>query len=191
MTTRLIFVSIATSALLIGCAGPVGSADDARSGWNQTNNSLQQGSGSAQSAGAPAPSGIDNPVFRPLVTNTVNTDYNCSDSGSINYNGNYYINTDDVGATVEFDYQATFKGCSDGNLTIDGELDYALEVESSDTSNRVSYSYEGNLVWSGSVEGSCDVSMSALVETGVGSASIDYQGSICGYDAALTLNVSG
>ncbi len=190
MTTRLIFVSIATSALLIGCAGPVGSEDDARSGWAQTNASLQQGGNSAQSAGAPAPSG-ENPVFRATIANTVNYDYSCSESGSINYNGNYYVNTDDVGATIEFDYQASFKDCSDGSLTVDGDVDYALAVENSDTGSRISYSYDGNLVWSGSVEGSCDVSMSALVETSTEGVSIDYKGSICGYDAAATLNVAG
>ncbi|HFE45721.1 MAG TPA: hypothetical protein ENJ18_09565 [Nannocystis exedens] len=191
MTTRLIFVSIATSALLIGCAGPVGSEDDARSGWNQTDASLKQGGNSAQSAGAPAPSG-ENPVFRAIVASSVDYDYNCKDSGVINYKGNYYVDTENVGvADVDFDFQATFKGCTNGDLTIDGEIDYALEVESSDTANRVSYSYEGDLVWSGSVEGTCAVSMSALVETGIDGISVDYKGSLCGFDAAATLSVSG
>ena len=69
-------------------------------------------------------------------------------------------------------------------------LDYAMSVETTDTSSSVVYSYDGDLVWSGDVSGACVISMKASVSAtaGVG-ASVSYEGSICGYDAAATLNV--
>lgn len=187
MTIRLALVSLATSVLVIGCAGPVGSQEDARSGWTRTNAVLESGGNAAQAGGATAPT--EDPVFRAGTAVTVNYDYTCPGAGSITYNGNYYVDT--VGsANVEFNYEAEFNKCTDGNgLTIDGLIDYALSVETSDTGSSVVYSYEGELTWDGDVQGSCELSMNASVTTTTTSASVSYSGSICGYDAAATLNV--
>ena len=187
MTIRLALVSLATSVLVIGCAGPVGSQEDARAGWTRTNSVLESGNSAAQAGGATAPT--EDPVFRAGTPVSVNFEYGCPGAGTISYIGNYYIDT--VGATnVEFNYEAEFKKCTDGNgLTIDGTIDYAMSVETSDTGSSVVYSYDGELTWDGDVQGSCEISMSASVTTTTTSASVSYSGSICGYDAAATLNV--
>ncbi len=188
MRNRLLLASLASSALLVGCAGPVGSEEDARTGWAQTNAVLGTGASSAQSAGAVAPD--EDPVFRAGNAVSVNYDYDCTGSGSVNYNGNYYFDASNVGSNVEFNYEADFKKCSDGSLTIDGTLDYALTADTTDTTSNLTYSYVGDLVWSGSVDGSCEIDMTGSFSAGGGAASISYKGSICGYDAAATLNVT-
>ncbi len=188
MRNRLLLASLATSALLVGCAGPVGSEEDARTGWAQTNAALGAGASSAQASnGATAPD--EDPVFRAGNAVSVNYEHSCN-SGSINYNGNYYFDASNVGSAVEFNYEAEFDKCSDGSLTIDGMLDYALTADTTDTTSNVTYTYKGDLVWSGSVDGSCEIDMTGSVSAGGGSASVSYKGSICGYDAAATLNVT-
>jgi len=187
MNNRLLVASFAASALLAGCAGDVGSEEDARAGWAPTNAALAAGSSSAQSAGATAPD--ENPVFRAGTAVSVNYDHSCS-SGTINYNGNYFVDASDAGSAVDFDYQANFDSCSDGNLTIDGSLDYKLTAEATDAGSNLTYSYSGELVWSGSVEGSCTIEMTSSFSATEASAGVSYSGKICGYDAAATLNVS-
>ncbi|MCB9704703.1 MAG: hypothetical protein H6711_22700 [Myxococcales bacterium] len=192
MTIRLATTAIASTLLLVGCAGEVGSADDAAAGWAKTNVVLQSGGSAAQGAGAGATSPDQNPTFRAGTPVSVNYEYSCPNGGSIAYNGNYYIDAGMVGggANVEFNYEADLKKCKNDGLTIDGTLDYAMSVETTDTSSSVVYSYDGDLVWSGDVSGACVISMKASVSAtaGVG-ASVSYEGSICGYDAAATLNV--
>jgi len=188
MHNRLLIASLAASSLLVGCAADVGSEEDARAGWAPTNAALAAGASSAQSsAGAVAPD--ENPVLRAGNAVSVNYDHSCS-SGSINYNGNYFFDASDIGSAVEFDYQADFDKCSDGSLTIDGSLDYALSAEASDAGSNLTYTYSGELVWSGSVEGSCAIDMTGVFSATSTSAGVSYSGKICGFDAAVTLNVS-
>jgi len=188
MRNRLVIASFATSALLAGCVGDVGSEEDARAGWAPTSTVLAMGASSAESsAGATAPD--ENPVLRAGNAVSVNYDHSCS-SGSINYNGNYFFDASNIGSAVDFDYQADFDKCSDGNLTIDGSLDYKLTAEATDAGSNLTYSYSGELVWSGSVEGSCAIEMTSSFSATEASAGVSYSGKICGYDAAATLNVS-
>jgi len=191
MNTRLIFASLATSALLIGCTEPVSSEADAQAGWEQTNTVLGAGANGAQSGNAGATAPDEDPQFRASTAVSVNFDYDCASSGSINYNGNYYVDTDNLGgANVDYDYQAEFDKCSADGLTIDGMLDYALSVETTDTTSSLKYTYDGELVWTGNVEGSCEIKMTGSVQAGNGAASISYDGSICGFDASATLSVN-
>jgi len=99
------------------------------------------------------------------------------------------------------DFLAGFKRYFKGEIvdevyTAFGQLDYAASVSTSDTGTSITYDYKGDLTWSGDVEGGCVIDMQGSVTTttggvGPGSVSISYKGSICGYDAAATLNVNG
>ena len=110
-------------------------------------------------------------------------------TGSIAFSGTYNVNTD-AGAQVEFAYDTEFKKCKVDGLRIDGDLAYDLSVATSDTSSSVVYSYQGEIKWSGEIKGSCVIDMTGSVSATVGSASVEYKGSVCGYDASATLNVS-
>lgn len=188
MTRTTIAAIVGTLGICVsGCAGDVGSAEDARAGWVKTEAQLSSGSNGAQSAGAPAG---DVPVFRadPLSIN-VDFDYSCASGGSINYKGSYKVSTAPGATGVDFDYAATFKGCDAGGVTIDGDVDYSAVVATSDAGSSVDYSYRGDLTWKGDVEGACVVEMDASVSTSAAGVSVSYKGSICGYDAAASLNV--
>ena len=186
----LVVVALGMTSGTIACSGEVGSADDARAGWAKTNATLSAGGAAAQGApGAPA-DGDSAPRALPVAVD-VDFTYACPGGGDIRYVGTYDVATGGASADVTFNYTATFDGCDAGGLTVDGELDYASSVQTTDTSSAVQFSYKGELTWKGDVDGSCAISMEASVSATVGAASVTYKGSICGYDAAATLNVGG
>jgi len=187
MRTTFVAIIGTVGICLSGCAGDVGSADDARAGWVKTEGQLSSGASNAQSAGAPA---SDVPVFRadPLSIN-VDFNYSCVGGGSINYKGSYKVSSTPGATGVDFDYAATFNGCDAAGVVIDGDVDYSAAVATNDAGSSVDYKYRGDLTWKGDVEGACVVEMEASVSTGAAGVSISYKGSICGYDAAASLNV--
>lgn len=188
------FASMMVVAMVVvGCGGDV-SEDDARAGWAKTNAVLASGSAAAQgSAGDTA----QDPGYRALPVGTsVDFEYACQGGGTLHFVGTYEVVTGGVGTGVDFTYDAAFAACNAAGVTVDGELSYASTVSTSDTGSSVTYSYKGELSWSGDVDGSCGIDMEGSVTTttggvGAGSVSISYKGTICGYDAAATLNVNG
>ncbi|HRI07825.1 MAG TPA: hypothetical protein PKW35_08415 [Nannocystaceae bacterium] len=187
------FASMMVVAMVVvGCGGDV-SEDDARSGWAKTNAVLSSGGMAAQSSAGDT---AQDPSYRALPVGTsVDYQYACSGGGTLHFVGTYEVATG-LGTDVNFTYDATFAGCDAGGVTVDGQLDYAASVSTSDTGTSITYDYKGDLTWSGDVEGGCVIDMQGSVTTttggvGPGSVSISYKGSICGYDAAATLNVNG
>lgn len=188
MTQRII-TALFASTLLVACGGDVESPEDARAGWAKTSAALASGGAAAQ-GGAGGAAAEDDTSFRAGgVDIAVNVDAPCQDGGSIAISGTYNVNTD-AGAQVEFAYDTEFKKCKVDGLRIDGDLAYDLSVVTTDTSSSVVYAYQGEIKWSGEIKGSCVIDMTGSVMTSTGSASVEYKGSVCGYDASATLNVN-
>lgn len=187
MNLRLV-PALFASTLLCACASPVDNPDDARAGWAKTSVALASGSAAAQGGGAGQTAEDDTSFRAGSVDVGVDFKYQCVDGGSIHYTGATHVATD-AGSQVTFNYDAAFDKCEADGLTIDGDLAYDLAVETTDTTSSVIYSYKGELEWSGQIKGSCEIDMTGAVMTSTGSASVQYKGSICGYDAAVTLNV--
>ncbi|MEZ4448537.1 MAG: hypothetical protein R3B09_03580 [Nannocystaceae bacterium] len=187
--TRRIAPALLASTLLYACASPVDNPDDARAGWAKTTVALSSGSAAAQGGGAGQTAPEDTAFRAGSVDVGVDFKYQCANGGSIHYKGATHV-ASDVGSQVTFNYDAAFDGCEADGLTIDGDLTYDLAVETTDTTSSVVYTYKGELEWSGQVKGSCEIDMTGSVMTSTGSASVQYKGSICGYDAAVTLNVT-
>ncbi len=179
------FCLCAGMLLLAACdsAEAVNSEDDAAKGWVATQSALENGSNSVQTRAADTTVNID-------------ASADCLNGGSAHFKGTLETTVDlenpTAGNSTNFDYTTTFSGCTTQGVTIDGALDYQLMTSTSgDGSASVNYAYSGEVTWSGDVNGSCVIDMTASVETGPTSVSATYSGTVCGFDASATLNVSG
>jgi len=145
--------------VVVGCGGDV-SEDDARSGWAKTNAVLSSGGMAAQSSAGDT---AQDPSYRALPVGTsVDYQYACSGGGTLHFVGTYEVATG-LGTDVNFTYDATFAGCDAGGVTVDGQLDYAASVSTSDTGTSITYDYKGDLTWSGDVEGGCVIGEGSLL----------------------------
>ena len=88
----------------------------------------------------------------------------------------------------------SFDACEVDGVVMDGDITYAQQLESRGTAESLDidyhWSYEGVVDFSGAVEGSCEVDLSASL-TGDGSDDLEldlanrtYAGTMCGFDGA-------
>jgi len=186
MRTSIVLSLCASVLMLCACdsASAVSSEDDAAKGWASTQTALAQGSSEVQTTRA-AQTTVD-----------IDASSDCQGGGTAHFKGSLEttvdVNDPLAGNSTNFDYTTTFAGCSTLGVTIDGTIDYQLMTTTSgEGAATVNYTYVGDLEWSGDVSGSCKIDMTASIETGTASVSATYSGTICGYDASATLNVSG
>lgn len=166
--TRLMTIVAATAlACAAGCGSQV-TKKEAREGWSATSNALIGGQVAAATAGS----------------GNVDFAYGCLGGGSAEFAGTYNGEEEDFSFTVGFDQ------CRSQGVTIDGDLEFLLDVETSETGASVTYSYVGHLEWSGDVNGSCDIDMQGNASASTTGASVSYDGSVCGHDASATLSSS-
>lgn len=132
-------------------------------------------------------------MFRESVEGPVDYDFACMGGGTVHFSGSVQASSDPAGGQAMFELSTDFVGCEvkGGNITIDGGMDYAASASASSSGDAdVTFAMNGSLSFSDDIDGSCafDVKFSATA-TGDGSAGVLYSGSICGRDAAVTLNV--
>lgn len=170
MRNRLVLIPILLS---FGCAGDEPVSDDVAKGWRSTQLAFEDDKADWQE-------GVD-------VDGSLDVSLDCPDGGSYRVAGSY--DNDE-----KFDLTMAFDGCGADGVVIDGELALHAEVAVSESSTRVSMSYEGDLEWSGAAKGSCAIDMTAMVavETGHDSAEVDaeFHGDICGYDADAVVHAA-
>lgn len=198
MRSILIVVSVACVSV-VGCGNSV-SEEDTRVAWASTNLALAQGQAQAQAiaqTGVPAaPSGEAEEV-RPRAAAQVDYTWTCTEGGSARFVGSAEALVSDVGTSeVSFELATDFEGCTVLGVTISGSLDYAAAVSTGAGSASTTLTMKGGLDYSGKVEGSCEIDMTASVSVsggagGAGSVGASYDGSICGHSAKATLNVQG
>ncbi|TPV93942.1 MAG: hypothetical protein B7733_17880 [Myxococcales bacterium FL481] len=74
-------------------------------------------------------------------------------------------------------FDVEFYGCTIGNVTMDGDLGFSLTVsDTSSSTTTIGFAYEGHVVWSGGVDGSCDFDLR-------GDSTGRMSGQICGQSA--------
>ena len=96
-------------------------------------------------------------------------DFDCPQSGDIEMSGG--VDTD---ALFDFDLDLDFNECESNNIVIDGNIDY----EGEGVLGSYSYSMDGQLDFSGDVNGSCDIDFEVECDGG----DCDFSGSFCGED---------
>jgi hypothetical protein len=119
----------------------------------------------------------------------VDYDSGCPDGGSVVLAGTITQSVTPGEVAQSFDYTATFTGCTDGDLIIDGEVDYTFSQEvTMDVVQQ--WAYAGTLTYTGSYNGTCDVDVEGEQSVTESSASISWSGSFCGEDASVALVAS-
>jgi hypothetical protein len=152
--------------------------EDAATAWPTTQKALSGGTSSSSAPGA--------------LTSTTFT-HDCADGGKAKFEASVDTSIDlgDISPTntaTTVDYTVTFKKCKvDGVVTV-GDLAFTLETNTSDTGAETVWTYDGDLAYRGDVKGTCLVDMTGRAAANLGGASLEYEGSVCGNDAALTLN---
>ncbi len=103
--------------------------------------------------------------------------YTCPGGGSATFSGTF----DETGTSGDFAWSITYDGCVSNGITIDGQINY--DGTFTETSSQLEMT--GELNFSGDIEGSCELDVNWSATTGASSASFEYEGSICGYDASI------
>ena len=120
----------------------------------------------------------------------VDLDSDCSDGGTVTLAGTLTQSVAPGDISQSFDYTATFAGCTDEDLVIDGDIDYLFTQEISGVDVSQVWDYSGTLTYTGSYVGSCDVDVQGEQAVNDTSASITWSGTFCGDDASVALVAS-
>lgn len=165
-TTRLI-ASVVWLALALAYCGD----DDESSGLNEAD--AQKAYGAVFYVLGQATSAAESALTQ-AATVDVNIDftYQCEGGGTLDLVGT--LHGSDYFAS--FDYDATFNGCSAQGITMDGDLAYSLDVAETQTGYDMDYSMNGDLEFSGGVEGSCDIELNMTMSNG----QYEFNGEFCG-----------
>jgi hypothetical protein len=107
------------------------------------------------------------------ASGTVSVTASCAGGGSASADGDFVTGQ-------SFSLDVTFTKCVQGSVTIDGNLGYDAEGDST----HVTLNISGRLTFSGAVTGSCDVDATLSVT----SSSATVQGSVCGIEINQTAN---
>ena len=165
--------------MAVGCGGDI-SEGDAAKGWAATNSVLSNGNSMASASGngpEDAFSGLDYSFA-----------YACPEGGSADFKGKITLES----IYGEFDWDVTYDNCGSEGVIIDGTLGFSLDTLSTETEYSLTYTYAGELIYSGDVDGVCVIDMvgGTAVNTTETSISYDvaYKGSICGHDASEALS---
>lgn len=171
---RFVF-ALAAVALAAGCAP---SADNVDEIWNSTSLALTDAQTTIAADVALSGSGADLAV-----------EASCEDGGTISFTGSMGSASvlDTVSASFQLD--ATFHDCQSEGVTINGDLDWDLSTEVGDDVS-VRWSWVGSLTYSGQYVGDCDIDMTAEAGVTGSTASLSYEGTICGFDASASLSAS-
>lgn len=175
---------MAIAALTLVACGPgeeLGE-EDAASAWPTTQKALNGGTASSSAPGA--------------LTSTSFT-HDCQDGGKAKFDATVDTNLDLFGGDIDptntattVDYTVSFKRCKVDGVITTGDLAFTLETSTSGTGASTVWTYDGDLTYKGDIKGTCLVDMRGEASAGTSGASLAYEGSVCGNDAALTLNAN-
>jgi len=171
---QLTTIALAALALaLVACGGI--NEDDAKKAWAATQKALDTSAGQALTATQAL---YDMEAF-------VNE---CTDGGQATFKMSADVNVGEM-TSVDFDYEVLFEDCGEDGVVTNGTIVYASAVETSEAGTLVVLDYDGDLTYSGEVNGECEVALDARVETSATSTSVQYTGSYCGHDGQVVEDV--
>lgn len=182
-------LSVIASLVLVGCAGsdPL-NAEDSRVAFAALSATLESGAAAAGD-GTAAYTG-DSPAFRDLIDTMVDYDFPCMGGGKAHFSGSVQVSSEPDSDHTAVDLSTDFDSCTaeGGNIIIDGGMDYVVLVSSSAESDNVTVVMKGSLSFSGDIVGSCDIDVKLFVTSSEDESGVMYEGSICGHNAAVTIN---
>jgi len=161
-------------ATIIGCGGI--NADDAKKAWAATQRSLDTSSaGQALSA-------------TQALYDMEAYSNECSEGGQAIFKLSADINPGDI-TSVDFDYEVSFKDCAEDGVVTNGIITYKSSVVTSAAGATITLDYDGDLTYSGEVNGECEVTLDASVETSASGTHVQYSGKYCGHDGEVLEDV--
>jgi hypothetical protein len=179
---RFAFVLIVTF-LAAGCAVTEDNVDEV---WGTTSEALT--SAQTELATSAAINGAfsvgDDDVDAELTVTA-----NCTDGGSMTLVGSYGISLSDSATAIGYDLAVAFEDCRHEETTINGNMDWVLSVATEEGAE-VRFSWTGDLNYSGKYVGACEIDMFAEASVTGMTASLSYEGTVCGYDASAALSAS-
>jgi hypothetical protein len=161
-----------TALFLQACATDgVDDPDRAAQGWRSTQTAMagagirtMPGAGDLSGSGSVGPDGVSGTVMGTIA---------CTEGGSMTVVAVGDVTHDAVSGALTVE----FEGCKVDDVTIDGQIEYEGYVDD----GRVSASIRGEVVWSGAVEGTCDIDVTAEVTTEGVTAGASLEGDVCGH----------
>lgn len=168
-------LSLLATGLLISCGGDSFSKADASAAQAAAVGALTTAVGAAGSGGLTAEQ-----------TANISVDYtgDCAGGGTVKVVGEWSGASAGAVASVYYDIQATFVGCNDGNVTMDGNLKYVTGINAAAGGASVNFVLKGNVVYSGSIVGDCEFDVEINASSSAAGGSASGSGSICGQDFA-------
>ena len=174
-------LTIACSISLFACGGSTVEESEINKGWRATRAVLT-------SAGATSGQALTSSDA------SAELEHSCPGGGTATFVAATDMSSDDEGANANFSYSVTFAECVSHGVQIDGSLDYTGAATASAGSASYTFSYDGEVAWAGEANGDCVIDMTGSTSatvTGMSfSASLNYEGSVCGEDASAALSVS-
>jgi hypothetical protein len=177
---RILFAS---AFLVLACgrsdvfgAPPLASADRAAAGFAALSSVLDS-IGTISAAASAGREPYDDVV-------SVQFDFPCHDRGTVAIVGTLLnASGDRLEVESSLEYLLSFTGCTSERITIDGTLDYAASITADLATGQHAYRFEylGAVEFTGSVTGFCE--LEAVATSTTDSRLLDYEGTICGYDA--------
>lgn len=165
------------------------SKNEAETAFDQTSSRTQ--SGTEEALGTSTFTGGSAAVAKALQDQSVDLSSECSEGGSADISGTMSLPDGTTGESeTEMNFAVDFQDCTENGTTVDGNLDYWSLTVQDDAGLELSMSMEGDLTYSGEVEGSCGMNADIQVsmefpdfEEGGGEFQIDVEesGSFCGY----------
>jgi hypothetical protein len=172
---------IGSVLLVVGCGDDQLDEDEAREAWQTTQQSVSSGESEVKVRAESSESGGSDAEMT--------VDVQCSSGGSATFQGQYWtdVESESGDATgVEAELAIDYSSCERNGIVIDGTLDYMIDMTSTDQSTNLVYNWDGDLEYSGDVEGNCMIDLRGEIDAGTregASYSYEYSGSICGHDA--------
>ena len=167
------------SISLTACGGM--SDEDIDRGWQATQAMLIAGTATQGQALTSVDAGTD-------------FDLPCPGGGAASFEAQAEASEDAGRVEADFSYLVSFDACVVGQVQVDGSLAYASESSAEFAQASHTFVYLGDVEWSGAVEGSCPINMIGTAAAGASSlglsASLEFDGNICGRDADMTLGFS-
>lgn len=175
---KILLLSLFAVTFATACSDPLTKAE-AKKAWPGTNSTLEGGRSTSGALTAADPLSIG-----------VSTA--CPDDGTMKFS----VSLSSFDTVGEFSFDVEFDDCGANNLVINGEIEYALGISTDANGSLFTWGWKGDLSYSGEVEGDCEYDMEGSLSVTTGgtgdptSVSVQYGGTLCGYEADVLLNVT-
>jgi len=117
----------------------------------------------------------------------------CPGGGSADFSGEVSATWAIGAAGADFAYTVEFNACSAYGIDINGAMDYSRSASVQNTTLETSFTWNGDVTWSGLVTGDCSIDVTgsttaSLVDWNF-EAESETNGTVCGYDASQEISV--